>query len=619
VVVVADASVAIRGDMSGFNNDLKGAQRETMTLGQKLNDLLSPKNLLKSGLAFGLGTSIPGMIRDVIGFTGDAIRSNSELIQSQRTVNDLFGDSAHIIRDWAEEAASSAGLSKVEVSESAAQMGQMLRNMGLDAGMAAEMIVDLQQRAADLATAHPGAGDAADALLAFSAALRGERDTVEKFGVTLTQSMIDARIETMKLDTSTPAAERYATAIATLGLIMDQTAPSADRFTEALDAGDSQAMLEAGQAHVDNLIAEIGGNANQFLANSKREIEDIQGVVQEIEGFFEHLNDPRFADLAVALGVTMGESREQVRMALQETGQDFDTTIDGMLMSAYELGEEGAESFDHFTAAFTQMALNTNAAASGVADVVANAIPAAILAHWDNIKQAGTDSVTAYAQGLLEAQNEPSTAFDVAMKLLEEEMTEEEEIAKLKGQLVTLNHAAGIASAEGKDATSAAIDSATQIIVDRLNQLGVDGYTYGRNLGLTFAAGIESTANFGGVVRTAAGKLAQAVQGQIGIRSEPKDPDSPLHGITKWGGNIVKTIAEGMTGELGTGQAAARALAGALVPSMGAAVGTTGSPTVMGAGSTYILQVNGQEKVVGSRDEVLAAWEQMTRASGEPV
>ena len=72
MVVVADASVAIRGDMSGFNNDLKGAQRETMTLGQKLNDLLSPKNLLKSGLAFGLGTSIPGMIRDVIGFTGDA-------------------------------------------------------------------------------------------------------------------------------------------------------------------------------------------------------------------------------------------------------------------------------------------------------------------------------------------------------------------------------------------------------------------------------------------------------------------------------------------------------------------------------------------------------------------
>jgi hypothetical protein len=48
-------------------------------------------------------------------------------------------------------------------------------------------------------------------------------------------------------------------------------------------------------------------------------------------------------------------------------------------------------------------------------------------------------------------------------------------------------------------------------------------------------------------------------------------------------------------------------------------VGMTGSPTVMGSGSTYILQVNGQEKVVGSRDEVLAAWEQMTRASGEPV
>jgi hypothetical protein len=488
-------------------------------------------------------------------------------------------------------------------------MGQMLRNMGLDAGMAAEMIVDLQQRAADLATAHPGAGDAADALLAFSAALRGERDTVEKFGVTLTQSMIDARIETMKLDTSTPAAERYATAIATLGLIMDQTAPSADRFTEALDAGDSQAMLEAGQAHVDNLIAEIGGNANQFLANTKREFEGIQDVFHEIEGFFEHLNDPRFADLALALGVSFGEAREQVRLALLETGQDFDTTIDGMLMSAYELGEGGAESFDHFTAAFTQMGQNVQATASGVGDVVAFAIPAAILAHWDSIKQAGMDTMTAYQQGIFENQDSLRSEIEALLKNLDERLAPGEEIAYLRGKKIELFMALGIAEEKGDLGAVAAIKALIAEINAQLN--GLNGYNYGKNLALTLSQGIK---DYTESARISSYALGGIIRRGVGINSEPEDHNSPLYGITKWGGNIVKTIAGGMMDELGTGAAATRALTGALVPSFGTAA--MGAPAGMAGGTTvqYILQVQGDAKVVGSRDDVIDAWLQMSTA-----
>jgi hypothetical protein len=54
------------------------------------------------------------------------------------------------------------------------------------------------------------------------------------------------------------------------------------------------------------------------------------------------------------------------------------------------------------------------------------------------------------------------------------------------------------------------------------------------------------------------------------------------------------------------------ALAGALVPSVpsfgGAGAGVPGAPMM---GNTYILQVDGKDKVVGTRDEVLDAWAQM--------
>ena len=602
-IVVADASVAIRGDLSGFHQDLNRAKADTGTLGDKLKNALSPRNIIAGAGLLGIGLGI----RQLTGYAGEAADAFSELQQTQRTTDEVFGKSASVIEDWATRSADAAGMSQRTVFQSASVMGQTLINMGFAADEAAEKTVMLQQRAAELAIAFGSTPERA--ILAITAAMRGERDTIEKFGVSIKQVDVNAKVAALGLDTSTAAAKKNAEAIAILDLVMEQTAGQADRFAESQD--DVAVKMAQANAKIDDFMAtQVGPAVASIQLGAIKVAEGFLDAGEAVGGFFEHLNDPRFAELAVALGVTMGEARDQVSAALQETGQDFDTTIDGMLMSAYELGEEGAESFDHFTAAFTAMRGPIDEAADGIA----TAIPRAVLEHWQEIHDAGEDAVDAYRLGIFDNQDDLMSEIDALLKNLDERMEPGEEIAYLRGKKIELFMARGIAEEKGDLGAVAAINALIAEINAQLN--GLNGYSYGKNLALTMSQGIK---DYTESAKISAYALGGIIRRGVGIESEPEDHNSPLYGITKWGGNIVKTIAEGMTGELGTGQAAARALAGALVPSMGAAVGMTGSPTVMGAGSTYILQVNGQEKVVGSRDEVLAAWEQMTRASGEPV
>jgi hypothetical protein len=229
--------------------------------------------------------------------------------------------------------------------------------------------------------------------------------------------------------------------------------------------------------------------------------------------------------------------------------------------------------------------------------------------EYNAIRIAAYESQVAYAMGLMDGQNEPQVAFDAAMRLVEEEMTEAQEVARLEGQLLTLQHAAGIASAQGKVASVNAINATIALITDRLEFLTGQAYSSGGNLVWSYAAGIVNSL---GVVRDAARQLGGALSGQIRIESEPPDSNSPLRGITRWGGNIVKTIADGIYGELGTGSNAAAALASSLVPGMPTAA-MAGAAATSGPGNTYqwILHAGGAERVFKTRDDFMEALEDL--------
>ena len=78
------------------------------------------------------------------------------------------------------------------------------------------------------------------------------------------------------------------------------------------------------------------------------------------------------------------------------------------------------------------------------------------------------------------------------------------------------------------------------------------------------------------------------IEGQIAIRSEPKDPSSPLRGVTRWGSNIGKEITRGIDGQLASVRATTRRLSDALVPSMPPfAMAAAGAP---GGGGGFAME-----------------------------
>jgi hypothetical protein len=109
-------------------------------------------------------------------------------------------------------------------------------------------------------------------------------------------------------------------------------------------------------------------------------------------------------------------------------------------------------------------------------------------------------------------------------------------------------------------------------------------------------------------VRSASVAVASATGAQFRIESEPPDHSSPLYGITKWGGNIVRTLAEGMTRELGLLGVASGGLASVLVPL------SAGGPTATGGGTVHETHIHltYSGKMPSDENDLVALLEQLS-------
>jgi hypothetical protein len=209
-------------------------------------------------------------------------------------------------------------------------------------------------------------------------------------------------------------------------------------------------------------------------------------------------------------------------------------------------------------------------------------LPAEIQAKVDTIRQAGADTVVAFAAGILEKQNDPALAWDAANEAFKTSLSRTEQIAEIRGRLSSDAFRRGIN--DGRPGVSAAFQAYAVVAQQQLSNLGASAYTWGSGIGYSMANGIYSVVP---VVKDAAGNLANAVFGQIGIRSEPRDSDSPLRGITEWGGNIAKELAHGIESNLSLGTVAGAALASTLVPSVAGGEGSRSSSSGTGGDIHY--------------------------------
>jgi len=193
-----------------------------------------------------------------------AYDSASRLEQSMGALDSVFGSNADTVKAWAADAAQSAGLAESEYAELASVIGAQLNNLGLSADDAMSGTQGLIDIGADLAATF--GGSTAEAVEALSSALRGEADPAERYGLSLNQTAVNAKLAEQGLTGLTGEALKTAQTQAILQLATEQAGGALGQFDREADTA-AGATQRAG-AEIENASAAIGEQLLPFVADA---------------------------------------------------------------------------------------------------------------------------------------------------------------------------------------------------------------------------------------------------------------------------------------------------------------------------------------------------------------
>jgi phage-related protein len=187
-------------------------------------------------------------------FAMDAAKSASRTQQAFGGLDAVFGKNAGQVKDWANGAAGSMGLSASAYAEGAAKIGSQMKNLGLPMDQVTGKTQDLMMMAADLAATY--GGTTADAVDALGAALRGEADPAERYGLALNKTAVNAKMAAEGTDKLTGKAKTQAQTNALLALATEQAGGAIGQFARESDTAAGSAEIAA--ANWENAKSALG-------------------------------------------------------------------------------------------------------------------------------------------------------------------------------------------------------------------------------------------------------------------------------------------------------------------------------------------------------------------------
>lgn len=223
----------------GHVNPFSGLSRKAAAEGAESGNAFSAK--FKGGIS-GIGAGIGRLIGPAIAAVGvaevgrgmaDIVNKAGQLEQSVGAIDSVFKESAGQMHAWADSAATSVGLSKNEFNELGTLIGAQLKNGGTAMAELAPQTNKLIGLGADLSSMF--GGTTREAVEALSSALKGERDPIERYGVSLKQSEIDAKAAALGFEKVGGSFSNEAQQAATLALIMEQTKDAHGNFAKESD------------------------------------------------------------------------------------------------------------------------------------------------------------------------------------------------------------------------------------------------------------------------------------------------------------------------------------------------------------------------------------------------
>lgn len=185
-------------------------------------------------------------------FGVSSFMSAADLEQSTGAVETVFKQHSSKMLKYAQDADQALGMSENSYNELATILGTQLRNAGMKDF--AEQTNDLIGLGADFSAMF--GGTATEAVEAISSALKGERDPIEKYGISLRQSAIDAKAAELGFKKVGGSYDQQAQAAATLALINDQSTDAQGAFNREL--GTSANVIQRAKAWFEDFTAAIG-------------------------------------------------------------------------------------------------------------------------------------------------------------------------------------------------------------------------------------------------------------------------------------------------------------------------------------------------------------------------
>lgn len=206
-----------------------------------------------------------------VGTVKDSIKAASDQEQAFGALDTVLGGLAPSVKEWAAQQYK-IGLSTTEASSGVTYLTSMLTNNGLALDESVAKSETLTGLAADMAAAF--GGTAKDAIDAISAALRGETDPIERYGVSMKEATLQAYALEHGLTTSKGPLDQVTKAQAAYGIMLQQTAKIQGQATREQNTYEGQlGKLKATWA---NTKAEMG---KAFLPVVVQGLETLNGMM----------------------------------------------------------------------------------------------------------------------------------------------------------------------------------------------------------------------------------------------------------------------------------------------------------------------------------------------------
>lgn len=185
-----ELKIRITGDSSGLKKGTDEAEGILSGFGSKVSAWsVATGTLIADGIKTGASAAI--------GFLGDSISQASDLNEAATKIDQLFGEAAGSINEFAAGAATELGQSKLAALDGAATFA----TFGKAAGLAGEDLVkfsaDNVRMASDFASFFNTSPE--DAIEKIGAAFRGESEPIREFGIMLDAASIKAKAISMGL------------------------------------------------------------------------------------------------------------------------------------------------------------------------------------------------------------------------------------------------------------------------------------------------------------------------------------------------------------------------------------------------------------------------------------